>query len=63
MIYATPLNFSATPGSPQQVKRVMPQVIFDKTGDEVVAMVVTGLPAQGQRVIGGSSLLLQAFPA
>ena len=52
MIYATPLNFSATPRLPQELKRVMAQVILDETGNEVVAMVVTRLPAQGQRVIG-----------
>ena len=39
----------------------MPQVILDKTGNEVIAMVVTRLPAQGQRVIGGLRCCFKRF--
>ena len=32
---------------------MVPQMVFDDAGDEVVAVVVAGMPAQRQRLAGG----------
>ena len=41
--------------------RVMPQVFFDETGDEEIAVVVARLQTQCQRMTGQFGRLLQGF--
>ena len=53
-----------TPGtcSVAQRRRVVRHVVADEAGDEVVAVVVARLAAQGQRVASGVYLVMAASP-